>query len=49
MAHYHQERKHQGLENRRIRRTAASVAKDAVIHRRIRLGGMLSYYERAAA
>jgi len=48
-AHYHEERNHQGLENRLIRRAAASAANDAVIHRRIRLGGILSYYERVAA
>ena len=48
-AHYHEERNHQGLESRLIRRAAANAANDAGIHRRIRLGGILSYYERVAA
>jgi transposase InsO family protein len=49
MAHFHEERNHQGLENRLIRETPAISANDAAIHRRIRLGGMLSYYHRVAA
>jgi len=49
MAHFHEERNHQGLENRLIRRKPAVAAADAVIQRRTRLGGMLSYYDRAAA
>jgi len=47
--HFHEERNHQGLENRLIRRSAAVAANDPVIHRRARLGGMLRYYHRAAA
>lgn len=49
MTHYHEERNHQGLENRLIRKMPASAANDAVIHRRTRLGGMLSYFHRVAA
>ena len=49
MAHFHEERNHQGLQNRLIREMAADAANDATIHRRTRLGGMLSYYHRVAA
>ncbi|MPZ47182.1 MAG: transposase [Betaproteobacteria bacterium] len=49
MADFHEERNHQGLENRLIRRKPAIAAMDAVIHRRTRLGGMLSYYHRVGA
>ena len=49
MAHYHEERNHQGLENRLIRSKPAIAANDAGIHCRTRLGGMLSYYHRVAA
>jgi transposase InsO family protein len=49
MAHFHEERNHQGLENRLIRERPAVAANDAIIHRRIRLGGMLSYYRRVAS
>jgi transposase InsO family protein len=49
MAHFHEERNHQGLENRLIRRKPAIAANDAAIDRRTRLGGMLSYYHRVAA
>jgi transposase InsO family protein len=44
--HYHWERNHQGLANELIERAAP----DAVgrIRRRLRLGGLLNYYERAA-
>ena len=46
--HYHAERNHQGLANELI---ASSVPAntDGVVHRRQRLGGLLSYYHRAAA
>jgi transposase InsO family protein len=43
LAHYHEERNHQGLENRLIRRKPANAANDAAISRRTRLGGTLSY------
>ena len=49
MAHYHEERNHQGLENRRIRLAPRHAANAAFIQRRPRLGGMLNYYYRAAA
>ncbi len=49
VAHYHQERNHQGLANRLISPEASHLAKAGVVHRRQRLGGMLNYYYRAAA
>jgi len=49
MGHFHEERNHQGLENRLIRARPAIAANDATVHRRTRLGGMLSYYDRIAA
>jgi len=49
MTHFHEERNHQGLGNRLIRGFPAVAANDASIHRRTRLGGMLSYYHRVAA
>ena len=42
MAHYHEERNHQGLGNRLIRPRLATHA--ALIRRHARLGGMLNYY-----
>ena len=49
MAHYHEERNHQGLENRLIRGIPSVAENEGAIHRRPRLGGMLNYYYRAAA
>jgi transposase InsO family protein len=49
MAHYHEERNHQGLGNRLIRAQRASVPTDRPVQRRMRLGGMLSFYHQAAA
>jgi putative transposase len=49
MAHYHEERNHQGLDNKLIRADPMVAADGAVIQRRQRLGGMLNYYYRAAA
>ncbi len=49
MAHYHEERNRQGLNNTLIRAKPRDAANDALIHRRQRLGGMLNYYYRAAA
>ena len=49
MAHYHEERNHQGLENRLIRPAPTHSADTGCIQRRRRLGGMLHYYYRAAA
>ena len=49
MAHYHAERNHQGLGNRLIRGGEPSVPACGAVDRRIRLGGMLSFYHHAAA
>ena len=49
MHHYHEERNHQGLDNTLIRAKPRDASNEALIHRRERLGGMLSYYYRAAA
>jgi hypothetical protein len=46
---YHTERNHQGLENRLPRHTSISALPHHRVRRRQRLGGMLSYYHRAAA
>src|SRR6185295_12109203 len=48
VAHFHQERNHQGLGNVLIMPTASAKCGGPVI-RRARLGGLLNYYERAAA
>jgi putative transposase len=47
MAHYHAERNHQGLGNRLIR-SEPSISSQRAVERRIRLGGMLSFYHHAA-
>jgi transposase InsO family protein len=47
-AHYHRERNHQGLANELIERPAAQRLTGA-IHRRQRVGGILSFYYRSAA
>lgn len=47
LAHYHQERNHQGLDNRLIR--AGPLPQDGDIHCHERLGGLLKYYHRDAA
>lgn len=49
MTHYHTERNHQGLENRLPWPTSISALPHHTVRRRQRLGGMLSYYHRAAA
>jgi len=49
MAHYHEERNHQGLENKLIWPAPRNAANDGCIQRRRRLGGMLNYYYRPAA
>jgi hypothetical protein len=46
--HYHTERNHQGLGNELIE-SPARANTDGVVRRRQRLGGLLSYYDRAAA
>jgi putative transposase len=48
MAHYHTERNHQGLENRLLQPVSTALLHHP-IQRRQRLGGILSYYHRAAA
>jgi transposase InsO family protein len=49
MAHYHVERNHQGLGNRLVRPTSIRTPPHHPIRRQQRLGGLLSYYYRAAA
>jgi len=45
--HYHQERNHQGLDNRLIAGTPV-IDITSRVQRRPRLGGLLNFYERAA-
>ena len=47
--YYHTERNHQGLENNIIDFREEVGSTDGPVQRRERLGGMLSYYHRAAA
>jgi ABC-type glutathione transport system ATPase component len=47
VAHYHEERNHQGLGNQLITR-AVAVAGGTRVRCRDRLGGLLRYYHRAA-
>jgi hypothetical protein len=49
VAHYHQERNHQGLENRLIIPMESTADTALAIERRQRLGGLLNYYYRKAA
>jgi transposase InsO family protein len=49
LTHYQSERNHQGLENRLLKPFGAPGEPHAPVKRRERLGGMLSYYHRAAA
>ncbi len=49
LVHYHEERNHQGLNNRLIWGNPPDATNDAVIGCRRRLGGTLNYYHRAAA
>jgi hypothetical protein len=48
VAHYHHERNHQGLENRLIEGPPPANSNGRVL-RRERLGGLFSFYHRAAA
>jgi hypothetical protein len=48
-AYFHQERNHQGLGNVLIMPDASSKHRRGPVIRRARLGGLLNYYERAAA
>jgi transposase InsO family protein len=49
MAHYHEERNHQGLANRLIHVPAGISANVGAIYRYARLGGTLNFYYRKAA
>jgi putative transposase len=49
LIHYHAERNHQGLENRRIAPEPAMRGDNGQVRRRDRLGGLLRYYYRDAA
>ncbi len=49
MVHYHTERNHQGSANRLISPEAGHLGNCGIVQRRVRLGGMLNYYYRAAA
>jgi len=49
MEHYHRERAHQGLCNQLIVPLRIPRSNSEPVCRRTCLGGMLSYYERAAA
>ena len=49
VAHYHEERNHQGLENRLITAAITAANTDGEVRCRRRLGGLLSYYHREAA
>ena len=49
IAHSHAERNHQGLANRLINPEAGHLDSRGEVQRRQRLGGLLSYYYRAAA
>jgi integrase-like protein len=48
-AHFHQERNHQGLGNVLIMPDTSSKRRGGSVIRRTRLGGLLNFYERAAA
>ena len=47
--HYHQERNHQGLDNRLLLEAANDTEYGGHIVRRSKLGGMLNFYHRASA
>ena len=49
VAHYHGERNHQGLGNRLLQRAPPPVRSGTDVQRRVRLGGLLSFYHREAA
>src|SRR5215467_10707990 len=49
IAHYHNERNHQGLANQLISPEAGHLGSAGEVQRRQRLGGMLNYYYRDAA
>jgi putative transposase len=49
MEHYHRERNHQGLGNRTINPLPNCCNTTKIVSRRARLGGILNFYEHAAA
>ena len=49
LSHYHQERNHQGLENKIMERADEVGSGEGEIQCRERLGGLLRYYHRHAA
>ena len=51
MAHYHEERNHQGKQNRLLFPLPNQRASgdNGIVHCKERLGGLLKYYEREAA
>jgi putative transposase len=49
VTHYHRERSHQGLGNRLLRPEPCHVGNTGVVQQQQRLGGLLNYYDRAAA
>jgi putative transposase len=49
VTHYHEERNHQGLQNRLLKCSDGPINLGGRIERRERLGGMLNFYHRAAA
>ena len=50
VTHFHQERNHQGLNNRIIEPLAANTNTDlGIVRRRERVGGVLNYYYQDAA
>ncbi len=46
--HYHRERNHQGLDNELIEKPGRESLRDGPVECRVRLGGVLRYYRRAA-
>ena len=46
VAHYHEERPHQGIKNVIPKSAAKAMPKHGPVLRRERLGGLLSYYHR---
>lgn len=46
--HYHREQNHQGIDNELIDGRSMCAGREGRIRRRQRLGGLLSYYLRAA-
>ncbi|MFO0475956.1 MAG: integrase core domain-containing protein [Alphaproteobacteria bacterium] len=44
--HYHTERNHQGLGNRLLRPGPTLPVTEGTVHRQVRLGGLLSFYQR---